>query len=250
MSFLLFLPRAIFVIIWIVLSLLSVAVVYPFVSLPIRNAMNHYWSRALVFICGVKVRVVGQPIEHGAALWVANHVSWIDIFVLNSVRCVAFIAKSDIRHWPVIGWLVAKAGTVFIERGQRHAIKAVGDQMKQRFTQGEVLGLFPEGTTSGGLDVRPFHASLFEPAILAQVDIQPIALRFSHRGHRSDYVAFVGEQNLVQNLWFLLGTTGIVVEVVFLPLLTAEQCEEWGRSKVSAHAHHVISSVVRSEIKD
>lgn len=249
MSFLLFLPRAVFVVIWIVSSLLSVAVVYPLVSLPMRNAMNHYWSRMLMFICGVKVRVVGQPVQTGAALWVANHVSWIDIFVLSSVRCVAFIAKSDIRRWPIIGLLVAKAGTVFIERGQRYAIKAVGDQMNHRFAQGEVLGLFPEGTTSGGLDVRPFHASLFEPAIRARVCIQPIALRFLHRGRRSDYVAFVGEQNLVQNLWVLLGTTQVVVEVVFLPLITAEQCEEWGRSKVSAHAHHAISSMVRSGIK-
>ncbi|HEY9280285.1 MAG TPA: 1-acyl-sn-glycerol-3-phosphate acyltransferase [Eoetvoesiella sp.] len=246
MSFLLFLFRAVFVVAWIVSSLLSVAVVYPFVPLPARNFMNHQWSRALIWICGVEVRVVGQPVMQGPALWVANHVSWIDIFVLSSVRCVAFIAKSEIRRWPIIGWLVAKAGTVFIQRGQRHAIKTVGDQMKCRFAQGEVLGLFPEGTTSGGLDVGPFHSSLFDPAVRAEVCIQPVALRFLHRGKRSDYVAFVGDQNLVQNLWVLLGTTQVVVEVVFLPLFSIDQCQEWGRSKVAAHAHHVISHAVRS----
>ncbi len=246
MSFLLFLFRILGVMAWIVLGLLLVAMVYPFASLSARNFMNHRCSRALLWICGVKLRVVGEPVLSGPALWVANHVSWIDIFVLSSVRCVAFIAKSEIRGWPVIGWLVSKAGTVFIQRGQRHAIKTVSDQMNVRFRQGEVLGLFPEGTTSGGLDVRPFHSSLFDPAIRAGVSIQPIALRFWHRGRRSDYVAFVGEQNLVQNLWVLLGTTQVVVEVFFLPLISAEHCNELGRSKVAARAHHMISHAVRS----
>ena len=245
MSVVLFLIRAICVLIWLVSSLLSVAVVYPFVPLSVRNAMNHNWSRALLRLCCVKVRVKGQPAMSGAALWVANHVSWIDIFVLSSVRCVAFIAKSEIRHWPVIGWLVAKAGTVFIQRGQRHAVRIVADQMKQRFKNGEVVGLFPEGTTSGGLDLLPFHSSLFDPAIAASVDIQPIALRFMHRGRRSDRFAFVGQQSLLQNLWILLSATGVSVDVVFLPVMSAQQCQEWGRAKVSAHAHHAIGREVR-----
>src|SRR3546814_2365399 len=82
--------------------------------------------------------------------------------------------------------------------------------MKGRFSQGEVVGLFPEGTTSSGFDVGPFHSSLFDAALRAHVDVQPVALRFFHRGQRSDYNAFVGEQNLLQNLWYLLGTTGVV----------------------------------------
>src|SRR5690606_668410 len=113
-SFVLFLFRSMLVIVWITVSLSLVAVVYPFSPLSVRNCLNHYSSRSLLFICGVKRHVVGEPVMAGSALWVANHVSWIDIFVLNSVRCVAFIAKSEIRRWPVIGWLVSKAGTVFI----------------------------------------------------------------------------------------------------------------------------------------
>jgi 1-acyl-sn-glycerol-3-phosphate acyltransferase len=250
LSVLLFSIRILFVLGWIVSSFLSVLVIYPLVSLPVRCAMNHYWSRALLFICGVKVRVLGQPVMDGSALWVANHVSWVDIFVLSSVRCVAFIAKSEIRRWPVIGWIVARAGTVFIQRGQRHAIREVGEQMNTRFAQGEVLGLFPEGTTSGGMDVAPFHSSLFDPAIRARVSVQPIALRFFHRGRRSDYVSFVGEQNLVQNLWVLLGATGIWVEADFLPMLTIEQCQQLGRSKVASHTHHAICHAVRAGLED
>src|SRR5690606_6858588 len=129
--------------------------------------MNRAWSRTLVWLCGVRVSVVGEPRMQGSALWVANHVSWIDIFVLAGIRGVLFVAKSEIRRWPVVGWLVAKVGTVFLQRGQRHSIRQVGEAMQARFRDGDVIGLFAEGTTSTGWDVLPFHSSLFDPAIRA-----------------------------------------------------------------------------------
>lgn len=242
----LFLPRVILVISWIFLGLLSVIFIFPFASIGTRSFMNQHWSRLLMRVCGVKILCTGEPRMHGAVMWVANHVSWVDIFVLNSTRPTAFIAKSDIRRWPVIGWLVAGAGTIFIDRGNRHVIRSVSYEMKARFDEGQAVGLFPEGTTSSGADVAPFHSSLFEAAISAHADIQPVALRFFHRGRRSDYVAFVGEQNLVQNLWCLLSTTGVVVQVVFLPVIAKERCELDGRSKVAAHAHRAIRHAVIS----
>lgn len=177
-------------------------------------------------------------------MWVANHVSWVDIFVLNSVRPTAFVAKSEIRRWPLLGWLAVGAGTVFIERGQRSAVSRASGQLKARFARGHVVGLFPEGTTSSGYDVGPFHSSLFEPAIQAGIDIQPVALRFLHAGERSDYVSFVGEQNLLQNVWRLLGTTGVQVEAVFLPVLPHAECLRQGRSKAALHARQAIRRVV------
>lgn len=240
MSPVLFFVRVIGVAVWVGLGLLCVMAVFPFSDMPLRARMNRAWSRVLMVLCGVTIRTQGEPRRDGAVLWVANHVSWIDIFVLNSVRPTTFIAKSDIRRWPVLGRLVAGAGTVFIERGRRHAVRVVGHQMKARFDEGMAIGLFPEGTTSSGRDVAPFHSSLFDPAIRAGVDIQPVALRFMHKGQRSDYVAFVGEQNLMQNLWCLLGTTGVEVEVVFLPVMPSGRCMEEGRVKVAAHAHRVI----------
>ncbi|MGB6104768.1 MAG: lysophospholipid acyltransferase family protein [Pusillimonas sp.] len=244
MGILLFLLRATGVATLILFGLLSVVLVFPLASLRVRSAMNQYWSRVLMALCGVKVRVRGEPIGEGAVLWVVNHVSWVDIFVLNSIRPTAFVAKSEIRRWPLIGWLAVGAGTVFLQRGNRNAIRAVAEQMKHRFAQGEVVGLFPEGTTSSGFDVGPFHSSLFDAAIRAHVDIQPVALRFFHRGRRSDYAAFVGEQNLMQNLWCLLGTTGVEVELVFLAMMPSEACEQAGRSHVAARAHHLVRQAV------
>ena len=245
MSVLLIFVRLPLVVIWLVSSLLFVATVYPLSSLSMRNRMNRGWSRAIVAICGVKTTVLGQPTLKGSTLWVANHVSWIDIFILAGVRSVLFVAKSEIRSWPVVGWLVAKVGAVFLDRKQRNSLKVVGEEMKRRFAQGEVIGLFAEGTTSPGYDVLPFHSSLFDPAMRANVDIQPVALRFFYDGQRSDYAAFVGDETLVGNLWTLLGSTGIAVEVEFLPALEAATCQEMGRADVSRHLHQAIGSTVR-----
>ncbi|MGE4125021.1 MAG: lysophospholipid acyltransferase family protein [Pusillimonas sp.] len=240
----LFVVRLPLVLIWLVSSLLCVAVVYPLVGLSARSSLNHAWSRLLMAICGVRVCVVGQPPMNGEALWVANHVSWIDIFILSSVRCVAFIAKRDIRGWPVIGWLVEKAGTVFIDRTQRNSIRHVGEQMQAMFRRGQVVGLFAEGTTTTGFDVLPFHASLFEPALRAGVLIQPVALRFYHRGQRSDRVAFVGEQSLARNLSILLASSGTRVDVEFLPALTAQHYEGWSRAQLSTSVRETIRAAV------
>lgn len=247
LSFLLILLRLPFILIWLVSSLLSVATIYPMVSPSMRGRMNKAWSSMLVRLCGVRINIVGKPRMQGSALWVANHVSWIDIFILAGVRSVFFVAKSEIRAWPVVGWLVAKVGTVFLHRGQRNSLRLVGEEMQKRFQRGEVIGLFAEGTTSSGFDILPFHSSLFDPAIRAQVDIQPVALRFMHHGKRSDFAAFVGEETLVENLWTLLRATGVSVEVEFLPMISAAQCQEMGRAEVSRHTERVIGDAVRVE---
>jgi 1-acyl-sn-glycerol-3-phosphate acyltransferase len=243
LRFLLFSIRFPFVLAWLISCLVCVAVVYPFVSVGVRNAMNHHWSRALMFLCGVKVNVLGNPTLQGSALWVANHVSWIDIYVLASVRCVAFIAKSEIRDWPVIGWLVAKVGTIFVNRSQRNSVRQVGTDMQKMFDQGLVIGLFAEGTTSRGFDVLPFHSSLFEPPVRAEVTIQPVALRFFHKGQRSDYLAFVGNESLIHNLWVLLGTTGAMVEVEFMAPVPAEKYKG-GRAGVADYVREEIRKAV------
>ena len=200
-------------------GLLILAVAYRWLPAAGRAWLNRNWSACVLAISGVRVRVSGEPRLEGPVLWVANHVSWIDIFALSTVRATAFVAKAEIRRWPLAGWLAAGTGTVFIQRGQRHAVHAAAAAMQRYFDQGGAVGLFPEGTTSEGHDVRNFHASLFEPARELDVAVQPVALRFLHHGRRSGYAAFVGEQTLVGNMWKVLGTTGLAVDVVFLPPL-------------------------------
>src|SRR5690606_24245713 len=212
----LFLFRSVFVSAWILLGLAIELLVFPLLSRAGRRRVVGGWSRGLLRLCGVRVRCMGEPVKRGVVMWVANHVSWVDIFVLNSVRTTSFVAKSDVRRWPVIGLLVAWAGTLFIDRGHRRAVRQAVLQMQGCFDQGDAVGLFPEGTSTDGTQVLAFHSGLFDAAIQAGVPTQPVALRFLRRGRPAPELAFVGEQTLVANLWFLLGAWDVSVECHFL----------------------------------
>lgn len=241
----LFLFRFICVSAWILLGLSTELLVFPLLGRARRRRVVGAWSRGLMRLCGVRVRCLGNPVSHGAVLWVANHVSWVDIFVLNSVRTTSFVAKSDIRRWPVIGLLVAWAGTLFIDRRHRHAVRDAGRQMRACFERGDAVGLFPEGTTTDGSDVLPFYAGLFDAAVRTGVPTQPVALRFLRHGRRAPELAFVGEQTLVANLWLLLGARGVSVECDFLAPIRA--AEGLARADVARHAQAAIGAVVRGE---
>ncbi|MCD8505276.1 MAG: 1-acyl-sn-glycerol-3-phosphate acyltransferase [Burkholderiaceae bacterium] len=244
MNVLLFALRAPVVSLWVLCGLATIGLVFPWVGRTGRLALKRQWSRALLMLCGVRAHIEGEPVRTGAVLWAVNHVSWLDIFVLNVVRATAFVAKQEIRHWPVIGWLAAGADTIFIERGYRHAVHRAGQAMQLRFGRHQPVGLFPEGTTSDGFDVLNFYGNLFEPAREPGVAIQPVALRYYHRGERSALPAFVGEESLVQNLWRLLGTTGVSVELVFLPPIGQPDQDKPPRAELARHARESIREIV------
>ncbi len=237
--------RALFVLTWVILGLIVIALLFPLLTHAGRLRTKQYWSVILLWLSGVRVSRSGAPMLNGPVLWVVNHVSWLDIFAVNTVRAVVFIAKSEIRHWPLLGWLASGAGSIFIERASRHAVQKVGREMRDVFELGQVVGLFPEGTTSQGFDLLPFYANLFEPARRANVPIQPVALLFFHQGKRSDFAAFVGEENLLQNLWKVLGGTGVRIEVEFLaPIWVPDGLPAPARAALGARAHQVLREVV------
>jgi len=241
---LLFALRAPLVAAWVLCGLLTIGLVFVWVGHRGRLAIKRHWSRVLLALCGIRTLTEGQPVSSGAVLWAVNHVSWLDIFVLNVVRPTAFVAKQEIRHWPLIGWLAAGADTIFIERGFRHAVHRVGQAMKRRFDRGQAVGLFPEGTTSDGFDVLSFYGNLFEPARTPGVTVQPVALRYYYRNERSAYAAFVGEQTLIENLWLVLSTTGLSVEMVFLPPIASAHDDKPPRAALAKLTRHAIRESV------
>ena len=102
--------------------------------------------------------------------------SWLDIFVINAAYPAAFISKAEVRDWPLIGWLAAKNETVFLRRGSRGHARIVNAEIASLLGRGRQVALFPEGTTTDGSHVHPFHAALLQPAIDAGAPIQPLAL--------------------------------------------------------------------------
>ncbi len=245
MSLLRFICRLSALTVWVVLGLCAITLLHPFIGGRGRGWTKRHWSRVLLVLCGIQTTRSGSPLTSGPVLFVSNHVSWLDIFLLNAVRPTVFVAKSEIRLWPVLGWLVAGADTIFIERASRHAVHKVGLAMQDRFTAAQAVGLFPEGTTSPGYDLLPFYANLFEPARKAHTPIQPVALVFYRHGKRSDFAAFVGEQSLAHNLWQVLGATGITVEVEFLaPVWEPDGDEAPPRAELGHAARQAIQNVL------
>ena len=173
------------------------------------------WSRMMVRLFGMRVRRFGTPLP-GAALFVANHVSWIDITLLHSQRVVGFVAKAEIARWPLVGWLASRGGTIYHHRGDNDSLHGVMHQMLQRLQAGKAIGVFPEGRTLDGRAVGVFHARIFQPAVLAQVPAQPVALKYGAGGRALTTVAFRPRENFLQNFWRQLGEPARTVEVHFL----------------------------------
>ena len=173
------------------------------------------WSAGLLWIFGFRLRRFGMPLP-GATLFVANHVSWIDIETLHSQRMMGFVAKREIAGWPLVGWLAAQGQTIFHHRGSTDSLQEVLGQMVERLRQGRSVGVFPEGRTRGGEEVGPFHARIFLAAVEAQVPVQPVALRYGERGDAQTLVAFGPRESFLANFLRLLGERPRAAEVHFL----------------------------------
>jgi len=169
---------------------------------------------------------------------VANHVSWLDILAIDAAQPARFVSKADIRRWPLIGWMVACGGTLFIERERKRDAMRVVHQVAEALQHGDVIAMFPEGTTSGGEGLLPFHANLLQAAVATHVPVQPIALRFSDAVSAvSPAAAYIGDMNLVQSLWMIVRARGLQVRVQRLPALATEGLDR-----------RAISDRVRAEI--
>jgi len=180
------------------------------------------WSSGLMRIFGFRLRRIGTPLP-GATMFVANHVSWVDISMLHSQRMMGFVAKREIRGWPLVGWMATRADTIFHHRGSTESLGGVLQEMLTRLRTGHSVGVFPEGGTRGGREVGPFHARIFLAAVEAGVPVQPVALRYGVQGDAQRVVAFARGESFFANFLRLLGEPARIAEVHFLqPILPGE----------------------------
>jgi 1-acyl-sn-glycerol-3-phosphate acyltransferase len=147
----------------------------------------------------------------------SNHISWLDIQVINAFKPVRFVAKSEVRGWPVFGWMAAQLGTVFIRRDSARHARQVVDQIAA-VLKIESVCIFPEGTSTAGESVLPFKPNLFESAILAKAPVIPVAIAYRSRstGLRSDAPAFIGEMGLVESMSNVISNRDIEVHLSLL----------------------------------
>lgn len=222
----------------------TVAVVFPFLPRPAKLALKARWSRQLFDALGVRVRSTGTPIDGG--LFVANHVSWLDIFAINAFAPAAFVSKDDIREWPVIGWLCSNTETLFLERGSRSAVMRAKQHLIEQLRRRQRVGVFPEGTTSDGSGVLPFHGALFQSAIDAGVRVAPVAIRYADaRGRPSSAPAYVGDTTFWQCFRAIVTASGVIAYADFLPTLDAGAPD---RRHLAHRAHTAIAHALAVEL--
>ena len=189
---------------------------------PAAHAAVRWWSRGLLRVFGMHVQRLGQPLA-GGTMFVANHISWIDIVVLHSQHMMGFIAKSEIRDWPLVGWVTTHAETIFLQRGNSDSLNGVMGEMAQRLRDGRAVAVFPEGGTRNGEALGAFHARIFTAAVAADASVQPVALCYGDGCQAQAVVAFAPGESFVGNFFRLLGEPPRPVKVHFLePILHAE----------------------------
>jgi len=202
--------------------------------------VTSWWHNRAADILGVGITVSG-PRPRAPGLLVSNHVSWLDIVVLGGLAHTDFLSKYEVRRWPLIGWLAARSGTLFIRRGNNET-GAVSEQIGWRLHHGGLLALFPEGKTTEGRDVRPFYSRLFAAAIDTGTDVIPVALRYHVDGELDPLAPYTDNQPIAENLRGLIVRERTAVNVVFgqpisLDRHTRKEIAELAREAVSEALH-------------
>ncbi|MES2012456.1 MAG: lysophospholipid acyltransferase family protein [Pseudomonadota bacterium] len=196
------------------------AIVFPVASKPVKLKLIQWWSGRLVAALNLRVISLGNiPTKHETlsnTMFVANHISWTDIYALNSIVPLRFISKSEVKSWPVIGYLASKANVLFIDRSRRHDAARVVNTAALGLKAGDNLCFFPEGTTTDGTVLKPFKSSLIEAAIQASATIQPIAIRYPRPDSSiNTEVAYAGETTMLVSIQQILRQKCPVVELHF-----------------------------------
>lgn len=200
-------------------ALATAAFVFPWCSSTRRDALVRGWSAGLLAILRVRVRVSGPvPGADVPAVIVANHISWLDIWLIDSQRACRFVAKSEVRDWPLVGWLAHKAGTLFIQRARRHHTAALNERIRAALEEHASVAIFPEGTTSDGRRLRRFFTSLLQPAADAGAPLIPVAIRYVAQDGGVDLApAYIDDMTLVDSLKTIVAARELRAELRFLP---------------------------------
>lgn len=229
------------------MGLTLAALVLPFISKSVNLQLIKWWCGGLLRAFNIKVSMHGEvpAADTNSVMFVANHISWSDIHALNSIIPLRFIAKSDIKSWPVFGYLVRKSNTIFVERGKRQEAGRIVELTKDSLLAGDNVCFFPEGTTTDGTGagghgiqghdvnrmslqgspVLPFKSSVLQAAIDANGTIWPVAIHYSHAdGGINTQMAYAGETTLIESMQNVLRQKNPAVALHFLtPIQTKDQ---------------------------
>ncbi len=198
--------------------------VFPWLKTGQRHHSIRKWCKQLLGIFQMRLSVIGEEqLEEAHYLMAANHISWIDIHVINAFKPHYFVAKAEVANWPIFGWMAKQLGTLFIERGKASSIRKMVQEVAAQLHQ-KAICIFPEGTSTDGWQVAPFKPNLFEAAIVASAPVYTLAIQYFElqTGKKTMAPAFIGDMGLLDSMWKLICSPPICAEIrisVKLPLL-------------------------------
>ena len=237
------------VLVWshVIAGLATLSFQFPFATQETKNRHIQKWSKRLIAIFGIELRLRNPEILPATPyLLASNHISWMDIHAINAFKPIRFVAKSDVEGWPIFGWMAKQLGTVFIRRDSarhgRHVANEVSDVLKA-----ESVCIFPEGTSTIGEGVLPFKPNLFESAVIAQAPVYSLAITYRSllSGDRSEAPAFVGDMGLLESMNRILKDRKLIVELVFLPPSGASPDASSDRKWLALHSQEAISAHIK-----
>jgi 1-acyl-sn-glycerol-3-phosphate acyltransferase len=179
-----------------------------------RIGVLHRWSRRTLPRIRVRIEVTGFPVAAG--LIASNHLSYLDILVYTAIAPCAFVSKSEVRAWPAVGWIATLAGTIYVDRSRRSETHTIQPEIQSALARGLRLFLFPEGTSSDGSSVLPFHSSLFQPAVDLKMPVSAASISYAiPDGSAATEACYWGTMSLFSHLINLLGKHSITAKVKF-----------------------------------
>ncbi|MDP2248572.1 MAG: lysophospholipid acyltransferase family protein [Nitrosomonadales bacterium] len=207
-----------------------------------RDVVISRWSKALLDLLNIRVIVLGDipPRNLTNTMFVANHISWVDIHALNSVHTTRFVAKAEIRKWPVFGFFATKVNTLFVEREKRHEAGKLVSSAKQALQAGDCICFFPEGTTTDGTEIKPFKGSLLQAAIDTKSNVWPFAIHYPDADNKPNTeMAYWGEMSLIESMQLIIKQRSALVVLNFASPMNAG---DYDRRKLSMAAREAIVS--------
>ncbi len=234
--------RVIRIAIHTLLGIVISALVLPLTHKKNRLGITYWWCKALLRCFNIKVITYGKLPDASttSTMFIANHISWADIHSINSVIPLRFIAKIEVKSWPVFGYLVSKSGTLFINRTIRKDAARIVEITAESLLAGDNVCLFPEGTTTEGTHILPFKSSIIQAAINTNATIWPVAIYYpTLDGRPNTQMAYAGETTMAESMSQILNIKNPVIQLHFL---TPISCEGHNRQTASQAAFDAISA--------
>ncbi len=237
------------ILVWshVIAGLATLSFQFPFATQETKNNHIQKWSRRLLAIFGIELRLRNLEILPATSyLLASNHISWMDIHAINAFKPIRFVAKSDVEGWPIFGWMAKQLGTVFIKRDSARHGKYVANEVSD-VLKAQSVCIFPEGTSTIGEGVLPFKPNLFESAVIAQVPVYSLAITYRSlsSGERSEVPAFVGEMGLLESMAKILKDRNLIVELTFLSPSGASPEASRDRKWLALHSQEAISNQLK-----